>query len=265
MKPAPFSYAAPHTVEAALALLEDEDARVLAGGQSLVPMMNFRLARPVKLVDINRIGELAHLRRSDGALRCGALTRHAALERSALVAAHWPLLRQAVVHVAHPPVRARGTIGGTCAHADATAELPVALTALDAVFHARSRASARAIPASEFFLDHFTTALEPGELLVEVEVPPLPAGARTGFAEHALTHGDWAIAGAAVVVAPGHAAIALLGAGATPVRAGEAEAALVAGEGAGRAAELAAALVEDPWRAAVTAALVRRALAEAGA
>jgi CO/xanthine dehydrogenase FAD-binding subunit len=265
MKPGPFAYAAPDTLDAALALLEDEDARALAGGQSLVPMMNFRLARPDTLVDINRVAELAYLHRSDGALRCGALTRHATLERSPLVAAHWPLLRQAVVHVGHAPIRARGTLGGTCAHADATAELPVALSALDARFHVRSRTGARTIAAADFFVDHFTTALAPGELLVEIEVPALPAGARTGFAEHALTHGDWAIAGAAVVVAPGHAAIALLGAGATPVRARDAEAALTGGAGAERAASLAAALVDDPWRAAVTAALVRRALAEAGA
>ena len=232
MKPAPFDYAAPRTVEAALELLDD-DAKVLAGGQSLVPVMNFRLARPGKLVDINRIAELGQLRKRDGALHIGALTRHATVERSAVVAAGWPLLCQAVRHVGHPQIRARGTLGGSCAHADPTAEMPVALTALDARFHVRSRTGARTVAAADFFVTQLTTVLGADELLVEVEVPPLPDGARTGFAEYAPTHGDWATAGAAVVLAPGHAAIALLGAGPTPVRATEAEAAL-AGGAAGR-------------------------------
>jgi CO/xanthine dehydrogenase FAD-binding subunit len=265
VKPAPFDYAAPRTVDAALALLGD-DAKVLAGGQSLVPVMNFRLARPATLVDVNRLGgELAQPRKRGGVLHIGALTRHATLERSDVVAAGWPLLRQAVRHVGHPQIRARGTIGGSCAHADPTAELPVALTALDARFHARSRAGERVIEAADFFVSHLTSALGADELLVEIEVPPLPEGARTAFVEYARTHGDWAIAGAAVVVAPGHAAIALLGAGPRPVRAAEAEAALTAGAGAPDAARQAAELVDHPWRRALTAALVERALREAGA
>jgi CO/xanthine dehydrogenase FAD-binding subunit len=264
MKPAPFAYEAPRTVDAALALLDD-DAKVLAGGQSLVPVMNFRLARPARLVDVNGIAELAFVRKRGGVLHLGALTRHATLERSDVVARGWPLLRQAVRHVGHPPIRSRGTIGGSCAHADPTAELPVALATLDARFHLRARAGARVVAAPDFFLSHLTTALRADELLVEVEVPPLPAGARTAFCEYAKTHGDWAIAGAAVVVAPGHAAIGLLGAGPAPVRAAEAEAAVAAGAGATDAAALAAALVRDPWRAAVTRSLVRDALEEAGA
>jgi CO/xanthine dehydrogenase FAD-binding subunit len=264
MKPAPFRYEAPLTVDAALAVL-DEDAQVLAGGQSLVPIMNFRLARPATLVDVNRIAELAHLRKRDGVLHIGALTRHATLERSELVARGWPLLRQAVRHVGHPPIRTRGTVGGSCAHADPTAELPVALTALDARFHLRSSAGTRTLAAGEFFVSHLTTALRDDELLVEIEVPPLPPGAHTAFAEYARTHGDWAIAGTAVVVTPGSAAIALLGAAPTPLRAVEAEAALARGAGAAEAARLAGALVEDEWRAALTASLVHRALEEAGA
>jgi CO/xanthine dehydrogenase FAD-binding subunit len=264
MKPAPFDYEAPRTVEAALALLDD-DSKVLAGGQSLVPVMNFRLARPSKLVDVNRIDDLAYLRRADGRLRIGATTRHATVERSGLVARGWPLLQQAVRHVGHPQIRSRGTIGGSCAHADPTAEMPVALTALDAVFHLRSRDGRRSVPAPEFFVTHLTTALRADELLVEIEVPPLPDGARTAFVEHARTHGDWAIAGAAVVVAPRHVAIALLGAGPTPVRARSAEAALMEGVSADEAARLAGALVDDPWRSALTTSLVRRALEEAGA
>jgi len=264
VKPAPFEYAAPRTVDEALGLL-DEDAKVLAGGQSLVPVMNFRLARPGRLVDVNRVDGLAHIRKRGGALHIGALTRHATLERSEVVAAGWPLLRQAVRHVGHPQIRTRGTIGGSCAHADPTAELPVALGALDARFHIRSRAGARVIPADEFFVTRLTTALRDDELLVEIEVPAPPAGARTAFAEYARTHGDWAIAGAAVVLAPGHAAIALLGAGPTPVRAREAEAGLASGMGAAEAAALAARLVDHPWRAALTGRLVRHALEEAGA
>jgi CO/xanthine dehydrogenase FAD-binding subunit len=264
VKPAPFQYVAPATVDEALGAL-GEDAKPLAGGQSLVPLLNFRLARPATVVDLNGLEELSYLRRSDGTLRIGALTRQAALERSGVVERSWPLLTRAVAHVAHPAIRNRGTVGGSVAHADPAAELPVALTALDAHFHVRSAArGARTIAAADYFQAPLMTALEPDELLVEIEVPPLPAGARTAFAEHALTHGDWAIAGAAVVVAPGHAAIALLGAGPTPLRARSAEAALAGGARAADAARLAAELVDDPWRAAVTASLVRRAIEEAG-
>jgi CO/xanthine dehydrogenase FAD-binding subunit len=263
MKPATFRYEAPRTVDGALELL-GEDAKVLAGGQSLVPMMNFRLARPEMLVDVNGIDELAYLRKGDGILHIGALTRHVTLERSELVARGWPLLRQAVRLVGHAPIRSRGTIGGSCAHADPTAELPVALSALDARFHVRSRGGRRVIDAAEFFVSHLTSALRDDELLVEVEVPALPPDARTAFLEHARTHGDWAIAGAAVVLAPGQAAIALLGAGAAPVRAREAEAALAAGAGAAEAARLAGALIGDEWRSALVTALVQRALEEAG-
>jgi CO/xanthine dehydrogenase FAD-binding subunit len=266
VKPAPFAYEAPRSVEAALALLElHEDAKLLAGGQSLVPVMNFRLARPPLLVDLNRIDELAYLRKRGGALHIGALTRHATLERSELVRRGWPLLTQAVRHVGHPAIRSRGTIGGSCAHADPTAELPVALTALDARFHLRSRAATRTLTADELFVTHLTTAIRPDEVLVEIEVPPLPDGARTAFGEHARTHGDWAIAGAAVINAPGHSAIALLGTAPTPLRAHEAEAARTDGAHPAEAARIAAQLVEDPWKRALTAALVRRALEEAAA
>jgi CO/xanthine dehydrogenase FAD-binding subunit len=264
VKPAPFHYEAPRTVEAALPLL-GADAKILAGGQSLVPIMNFRLARPATLVDVNRVEELAYLRKRDGVLHIGALTRHATLERSDVVARGWPLLRQAVRYVGHAPIRTRGTVGGSCAHGDPTAELPVALAALDARFHLRSSAGERSIGAAEFFVSHLTTALRDDELLVEIEVPPPPAGARTAFAEHALTHGDWAIAGAAVVLAPGHAAIALLGVAPAPLRAADAETALLADGGAPEAARLAGALADGDWKRALTTALVRRALTEAGA
>jgi len=265
MKPAPFEYALPHSVDDALELIGGE-AKVLAGGQSLVPLLNFRLARPERLVDVSRLGELAYLRRSGGALRIGALTRQATLERSRVVAGHWPLLRQAVALVGHPQIRNRGTVGGSVAHADPAAELPVALAALDARFHCRSRRGTRTLTAGELFLGPLTTALADDELLVEIEVPPLPAGARTAFVEHARTHGDFAIAGAAVVVAPGHAAIALLGAGPVPVRASGAERALAGGASAREAASLAVAVVDSAeHRAALLGELVRDAIERASA
>ena len=263
MKPAPFDYAVPSTVEAALALLDD-DARILAGGQSLVPLLNLRLARPARLVDINRIPSLGVLRRTDGTLRIGATVRQAALERSALVAHRWPLLAQAARRAGHAAVRARGTVAGSVAHADPAAELPAALLALGAHFELRSAAGTRTLVADEFFLGPLTTALRPGELLTEIQIPPPKVGARTAFLEHARTRGDFAEAGAAVVLARGHAAVAVLGTGSHPVRAARAEAALVDGASAREAAALAAALVEHPHRRALVAELTRRALVQAG-
>jgi CO/xanthine dehydrogenase FAD-binding subunit len=268
VKPAPFQYAAPDTLDEALGLLASaEDAKPLAGGQSLVPLLNFRLARPATVVDLNGITELAYLRRSDGALRIGALTRQAALERSAVAERGWSLLTRAVAHVAHPAIRNRGTVGGSVAHADPAAELPVALTALDARFHVRSQArGARTLSAAELFQAPLMTALEPDELLVEIEVPPTPEGARAAFAEHSRTHGDFALAGAAVVRAgTEHAAIALLGAGPTPVRAPDAERALCHGASAAEAARIAGAELDDDYRRALTTELVRRAIEEASA
>jgi len=263
VKPAPFEYLAPDSLDEALVLL-DEDSRPLAGGQSLVPLLNFRLARPAKLVDLNRIGELSYLRRRDGVLRMGALTRQSALERSRLVAERWPLLAQTIAYVGHPQVRSRGTVGGSVAFAEPSAELPVALAALDAAFHLRSPRDARVLSASELFLGPLMTALEPDELLVEIEVPAAPEGARSAFVEYAETHGDFAIAGAAVVVAPGeHAAIALMGAASTPTRAAAAERALLEDADATRVAELAAELAPEGHRRALIAALVREALERA--
>jgi CO/xanthine dehydrogenase FAD-binding subunit len=262
VKPAPFEYAAPESLDDALALLDD-DSRPLAGGQSLVPMLNFRLARPARLVDLERVAGLAYLDDAGGPLRIGAMTRQAALERSELVAARWPLLRQAVRLVGHAQIRSRGTVGGSVAHADPKAELPVALAALDARFHVRSAAGARTLSAAALFQGPLMTALEPDELLVEIEVPALPDGTGTAFVEHARTHGDFAIAGAAVVAAPGHGAIALLGAGPTPVRASDAERALAGGASAREVAGLAAAEVDEGHRRALLGALVREAVEEA--
>jgi CO/xanthine dehydrogenase FAD-binding subunit len=265
VKPAPFEYAAPRTLDDALDLL-DEEARPLAGGQSLVPLLNFRLARPELVVDINGVAELDYLHADDGVLRIGALTRQATLERSELVAGQRSLLKQAVRLAGHPQIRSRGTVGGSVAHADPAAELPVALTALDARFHARSPRGSRTLLSDELFVGPLMTALEPDELLVEIEVPAPPAGTRTAFVEHARTHGDFAICGAAVALVPREqAAIALLGAGPTPVRAAGAEHALMDGADPREAASVAASGIENDYRRALAAELVRQALAEVGA
>lgn len=261
MKPAPFAYAAPRGLTEALRLLDsDEEAVALAGGQSLVPMLNFRLARPSLLVDLNQIGELDRLTVSGGTLRIGALTRQAALERSPAVKRGWPLLTRTVRLVAHPAIRSRGTVGGSLAHADPRAELPVALIALEARLRLSSLRGERSVAASEFFLGPMRTAVKPGELLIEIEVPPPPDGARTAFVEHARTHGDFAIAAAATVIAPAHAAIALLGAGPVPVRAPAAERALLAGGAPTEVAALAAEQVPDDYRRALLTALLARAI-----
>jgi CO/xanthine dehydrogenase FAD-binding subunit len=197
-------------------------------------------------------------------LRMGAMTRQAVLERSELVRRRWPLLHEAVRLVGHPQIRTRGTVGGSVAHADPAAELPVALTALGARFHLRSPGGARVLGASELFLGPLYTARQPDELLVEIEVPEQPEGAGTGFAEHARTHGDFATAGAAAVVGPdGHAGIALLGAGPVPARADKAERALADGAEPHEAAQLAAQGIEDEHRRALCTELARRAIEQA--
>jgi CO/xanthine dehydrogenase FAD-binding subunit len=266
VKPAPFAYDDPGTMAEALDLLarHGAEAKVLAGGQSLVPLMNFRLARPERLVDVNRIGELAYLREQDGALRIGSLTRTAELERSPLVAERWPLLAEAARLVGHAAIRTRGTVGGSVAHADPAAELPAALTALGAVFQVRSARGSRDVAAGDFFLTHFTTVLEPDELLVEIAVPPVAPGSGTAIVEHARVHGDFALGGAAVVVGADRASVVLLAAGPTPVRAVAVEEALADGADPGEAAGLAAGAVdvvaEADYRRALAAELTRRAL-----
>jgi CO/xanthine dehydrogenase FAD-binding subunit len=238
VKPAPFDYAAPSTLDEALALLGD-DVKPLAGGQSLVPLLNFRLARPRLVVDVNGVPGLSTIRQSGGVLRIGALVRQSALERSSLVADRWPVLREAVRHVAHQAIRNRGTVGGSIAHADPAAELPCALAALGARMHVRSARAGRTLEAADFFLGPLQTALEPDELLVEIEVPPVRDGAHQGFAEHARTHGDFALACVAVV----GDRIALGGVAPTTI--------VVSSLGEAR--------VGDPYRRALVAELVRRA------
>jgi carbon-monoxide dehydrogenase medium subunit len=201
MKPAAFSYYRPDSLDEALALLAEHgpDAKLLAGGQSLVPAMNFRLARPAALIDLNRIGPLAGIEpAADGSLRIGAMTRQRAVERSATVAQHAPLLSRAVPWIAHLQIRTRGTIGGSLAHADPAAELPAVMLVLEARFVVAGPHGFRSLAAREFFTGVLSTALEEGEMLAAVEIPPRPAGARSAFLEVARRHGDYAMVGAAV-------------------------------------------------------------------
>jgi CO/xanthine dehydrogenase FAD-binding subunit len=232
VKPPPFRYAAPGTVAEAVGLLAehaDAEARVLAGGQSLVPLMNFRLAHPGHLVDLRRIAELDGIRLDGDSLVIGAMTRQSAVEDSPEVALAAPLLAEAVRFVAHRPLRNSGTIGGSVAHADPVAELPAVALALDAELVAVGPDGTRRIPAAEFFRGPFTTALAPEEILTEVRLPRRGGG--HAFVEFARTHGSFAIVAVAALVelADGHvarAAIALAGVGSTPVRAVAAERAL---------------------------------------
>jgi CO/xanthine dehydrogenase FAD-binding subunit len=204
VRPAPFDYVAPRTVEEALDLLarHGDEAKLLAGGQSLVPMMNMRLVRPAVVVDLNRVAALGALREDAGGLRLGALVRQHALERDGRVARAAPLLAEAAPVIGHLQTRARGTVGGSLVHADPAAELPACMIALDALFHLRSARGARMCRAGDFFRGLLTTALEPDELLAEIELPG-PAAPRTGhgFAEVARRHGDFALAGACAVLA----------------------------------------------------------------
>lgn len=201
MKPARFAYYRPGSLDEALSLLAEHgpDAKCLAGGQSLVPAMNFRLARPAVLIDLNHIGSLAGIEQTaGGSVRIGAMTRQRAVERSAIVAERAPLLYQAMPWIAHPQIRNRGTIGGSLAHADPAGELPAVMLALDARFVAAGPRGSRTLDAREFFTGILTTALGEGEMLTAVELPPRPAGARSAFVEVARRHGDYAMVGVAV-------------------------------------------------------------------
>lgn len=203
MKPAAFEYHAPTTRVEALTLLAESggEAKVLAGGQSLVPSMNFRLAQPSILVDLNGIDDLFGIHaREDGGLRIGAMTRQRTVERSPLVAERAPLIAEAMPYIAHPQIRNRGTFGGSLAHADPASELPALAVALDAQMRVQSTQGERWVPASEFFLGVFTTALEPDEMLVEIAIPSLPARTGTAFEEFSRRHGDYALVGVSAVV-----------------------------------------------------------------
>ena len=199
MKAPRFAYARPASVAQALALLAEhkDEARVLAGGQSLVPMMNFRVAAPKVLVDINRIAGLSGIKITKDHIRIGALTRHVELERSVDIARHLPLVAQAMPHIAHPAIRNRGTFGGSCALADPAAELPACAIALGATFVVAGKKGERRIPAQDFFRGLYATALKTGEILVAAEFPRGKPGYASAFGELARRHGDYAMVGVA--------------------------------------------------------------------
>jgi len=203
MKPAPFKYHAPATVDEALALLAKYgyDAKVLAGGQSLVPMMNFRLAQPAVLVDLNNIPELFFVQPNrDGSVRIGAMTRERQVEQDPLIAEAAPMVHAAMPMIAYPQIRTRGTFGGCLAHADPSAELPAVSVVLKARMRARSQRAERWVAADQFFQGFFTTALKPDELLVEVTLPPMPRNSGWSFMEVARRHHDFALVGVAAIV-----------------------------------------------------------------
>jgi aerobic carbon-monoxide dehydrogenase medium subunit len=202
MKPPPFTYHAPRTVEETLRILDRTGAagKVLAGGQSLIPLLNMRLAAPEHVIDINHVAGLDTLDVTPAGVRTGALARHARVERCEEAAAVQPLLRAALRHVAHPVVRNRGTVVGSLAHADPAAELPAVLAVLGGAVEAASRRGRRTIPAEEFFAGPLESALRPDELAVEAFFPALAPRSGAAFAEVAMRHGDYAMAGAAAVV-----------------------------------------------------------------
>lgn len=285
MKPPPFEYVAPRSVAEASALLResDGDARVLAGGQSLMPLLAMRLARPSRLVDLGRIAELDFVREDGDEIAIGAMTTKATIERSALVRERQPLFWDATRLIGHPQIRNRGTVGGSMAQADPAAEYPAAALALGARFRVACEGGDRTIDAPDFFVSALGTALEPGEILTEVRIPMRRGGTGWSVLEIARRHGDFAIAGCALTLDVaggriGSARIVLFGVAPTPLRASGAEAVL-AGETPGeaafaRAAAEASQSIEDPlsdphasgeYRRHLAGVLVARALAEAAA
>ena len=202
MKPAPFEYHAPNSLEEALTLKNQhgDDAKILAGGQSLVPAMNFRVVQPSLLIDLNRVAELSYIRAEGETIRIGAMARERHLEFDATIAKHTPLLHEAVPFIAHPQIRNRGTIGGSIVNADPAAELPMLMLALSARLKASSASGERWLDAKDFFAGMFTTALEPNEILTEIELPFMPARTGWSFMEVAPRAGDYALMGVAALV-----------------------------------------------------------------
>jgi len=283
MKPPPFEYAAPSTVEEAVALLakHDGEAKVLAGGQSLMPLLNMRFARPAALVDLRRVAGLGEVREEGGALVIGAMVTKRAVERSALVESRQPLLHAATRWIAHPQIRNRGTIGGSMAQADPAAEYPAVALALDMEFDVAGPGGTRRVPAADFFVTYLTTALEENEVLTAVRVPAFPAGTGWSIQEVARRHGDFAMVGAVATlrVEGGRVAnprVVLFGVGPTPLRASSAEQALAGNapseDSFAAAGAAVAAAIEEPlsdvhasgeYRRHLPDVLTRRALAEA--
>ena len=281
MKPPRFYFCAPHMLDEALALLDQnsEDTKVLAGGQSFVPLLNMRLAAPAYIVDINHISELNYIEQEDGYLAIGATVRQRQVERSTLVQEKHPLLIEVIKHIGHMQIRNRGTVVGSIAHADPAAELPALLTCLNGEALVQSIHGERVIKAEEFFMGYLSTALEPGEMLTEVRFPMLASQAGWAFMEFARRSGDYALVGAAAVINPTaddrcmSAHIAYLGIAGAPVRGHAIEDAIVGTSldepVLDAAAEIASTLVSDDmgdvhatveYRRVLTAELTKRVL-----
>ena len=267
MIPAPFTYKRASSVDEAvdLAAQDGDDAKFLAGGHSLLPLMKLRLAVPEVLIDIGRLGELSYVRDDDGQIAVGALTSHDELARSSLLASELPLLAHAASQVGDPQVRHRGTIGGSLVHADPAADLPAVVLALDATLVARGPSGRREIGAGDFFQGLFETALQPGELLTEIRIPK-PGNRGWAFQKFTKRAIDWAIVGVAVQ----GGSVALVNMGQTPVRASGVQDALAAGAGPREAAARAAEGTSPPddinadrgYREHLARVLVGRALEE---
>lgn len=236
MKPAPFAYRKARSLDEAVALVgAHADARLLAGGQSLIATLNMRLSAPSLLIDINGLPGLDRIEAKDGTVSIGALTRHAQAERSETIARQAPLVAMALPHIAHPAIRNRGTIGGSIAFADPAAELPACLLALGGEIEAQGPSGTRRIKADDFFTDLYETALASGEVLTRVHLPAAKADTRTGFSELARRHGDYAIVGLAATARAkdkglSDVRLAFFGVGNTPLRARKAEDALASGD-----------------------------------
>jgi aerobic carbon-monoxide dehydrogenase medium subunit len=267
--PPSFTYRRASSVDEALGLAAEygEDAKYLAGGHSLLPLMKLRFASPEVLIDLGRIQDLSYVRDEGSHVAIGALTRHHDVQHSPVLASAVPLLAYTASQVGDPQIRHRGTIGGSVAHGDAASDLPAALLALDASFVVQGPSGTRTVPASEFFHGIFTTALEPGELLTEIQVPKPPVPGAWSFQKFTKRAIDWAIVGVAV---QGHS-IALINMGSTPLRAPAAEAALARGASTSEAAALAAEgtsagsdiHASKAYREHLARVLVKRALEEA--
>lgn len=254
MKPAEFKYFDPTSVGEAIGLLQQygDEAKILAGGQSLVPMMNFRVARPKVLIDINKVEGLSYIREDGGEIAIGALTREREVETSTLVKEKCPILPEAISHIGHMPIRTRGTIGGSLVHADPSAEIPTVICALGGSMKVVGPSGERSLGPEDFFLTYLTSSLGADEILTEVRVPVFAHGTGWSFSELSRRHGDFAIVAVACILRLGgngkceRAAIAMGGVAPTPIRAAEAEEALM-----GQALE--EALLEEASRLAAKA------------
>jgi carbon-monoxide dehydrogenase medium subunit len=276
--PAAFDYDVAESVEDAVELLSDggSDTKLLAGGQSLIPALKLRIARPTKLIDLGRLGDLAYVRDGGTHIAIGALTRHAAVAADPLLAEHCPIVSQTAAQIGDPQVRSRGTLGGTMAHGDPASDMPAVILALGADVVVRGTAGDRVIPATEFFTGVFQTACAPNEVVVEVRVPKLAASTGWSYVKAQRRAQDWATVGVAALVhrdngSVAGASIGLVNMGATPLRAKAAEDALAGGASVADAAAVVTDGAEPPtdlagsseYRAHLARVITRRALEEA--